>query len=640
MVYWWSRTFVSAPQQALLIGGGFDPNKDPFWNKVEALISFAPISQGYYQAALYGSDQGWAAMTRRMVYTGVSSELRTEFWKSPTASGPYYYYQYDDNQFLWYNTVFDNSRITKTTTSAFGWTQGTSVAATLVKIPLDLLSKPGIVATNITLHDIHILASNGTDLYAVGSISGFNSPNQVYKSTNDGLTWTALGTLSGTTFPYDIGGPTSPSGQAMFRVGQRWFLIFGQNGLNIPATTCRVFYTDNTDPVDGWQPTVGLEVPNGATFNNVSQVIGFDGQRYYIGKYYQNTGEIFSSTDRGNTWTSEYTIPAGFNQARLWGIEATGLTPGVDKVRAIAGGEYPLNATIYEKVIGTNTWISFSTGMTGARTGYYNISNVLSPGWNQFDWASVPWSKPSAGTTSGQAIAYANTQDNTGNTWQVRSTTTGIYTAVSGLDIPLVETGTPNIKSLTLPLNGTAYVDTTNYKWAGGSLKTTNGPAQIITTQGNDFDFGSQDWTIEFWLRSDIGNQTSTLLNKINVLTGVGPFNFMLENNNISFYCFNNTSNLIIDWNRITPVPTTTWNFIAAQRSGDIITIYLNGINIRSQTLTAGTVLYNDSSPINIGAYADSAVFFNGWFDDIRITKGIARYSGDFTPPQNPFPNE
>lgn len=632
---------MSAPQQALLIGSGFDPSKDPFWNKVEALISFAPMTQGYYQAALYGSNQGWAAMTRRTVYTGISSELRTEFWKSTAVGGPYHYYQYDDNQFLWYNTVFDSSRIAKTNTSAFGWTQGTSVAATLVRIPLDLLSKPGIITTNITLHDIRILAASGSDLYAVGSISGFNSPNQVYKSTNDGLTWASLGTLSGTTFPYNIGGSTSPTGQAMIRVGQRWFLIFGQNGLNSPATTCRVFYTDNTEPVEGWQPTTGLDVPNGATFNNVSQVIGFDGQKYYVGKYYQTTGEIFSSTDKGNTWTSEYTIPAGSNQARLWGIEATGLTPGFDKVRAIAGGDFPSNAIIYEKTIGTNSWVSFSTGMTGARTGYYNTSTVPSPGWNQFSWASVPWSRPSVGTTNGQAIAYANTQDSTGNTWQVRFTTTGLYTAVNGLDIPVVETGTLTSKSLVLPPNGTAYIDTANYKWAGGSLKTTNGPAQIITTQGTDFDLGSQDWTIEFWLYTSVANQVAGIFNN---QTGSDasqyPYNFGLNNGKLCLFGYNSTGNLAYVLFEVATLPLNTWNFIAFQRQDTVITLYLNGVSVGTANLTSGESLYWDFSPINIGAYNDGSYPFNGWIDDVRITKGQARYSGDFTPPQNAFPNE
>lgn len=631
---------MSAPQQALLVGSGFDPSKDPFWRFVEALISFEPTGQGYYQSALYGSNSGWAAMTRRQVYTGVSSELRTEFWKSPAASGPYHYYQYDDSQYLWYNALFDSSRITKTATGAFGWTQGTGVAATLVKVPLDLMTEPNIVSTNIILHDIRILASNGVDLYAVGSISGFSSPNQVYKSVNDGLTWTALGILSGTTLPYDIGGSSSPAGQALIKVGSRWFLIFGQNGLNSPATTCRVFYTDSTDPVSGWQPTTGLEVVDGSAFDNASQVIGFDGQRHYAGKYYQTTGNIFSSTDGGNTWSSEYTIPAGFNQARLWGIETTSTIPGLGTVRAIAGGE---PAMVYEKTIGTTSWVSIDTGMTGARTGYYNNSTGLSPTWGGFAWASTPWSSTSAGTTGGQALAYANTQDSTGATWQVSSTSTGAYSAVSGIDIPLVESGTPTAKSMILAPNGTSYIDTANYKWAGGSLRTTNGPAQIITTQGNDFNLGDEPWTIELWVYTSISNQVAGIINN---LTGGDssyyPFNFGLNNGKLCLYGYNSVPAMVYSLFEVATLPLNTWNYIAFQRnSEDVITLYLNGDSVGTNNLLPGTELYWDFSPINIGAYNDGSYPFNGWIDDIRITRGRARYSGStILVPTQAFPNE
>jgi hypothetical protein len=42
-----------------------------------------------------------------------------------------------------------------------------------------------------------------------------------------------------------------------------------------------------------------------------------------------------------------------------------------------------------------------------------------------------------------------------------------------------------------------------------------------------------------------------------------------------------------------------------------------------------------------IGALNDTSFRFwlNGYIDDLRITKGIARYTADFTPPTAQFPD-
>jgi hypothetical protein len=49
----------------------------------------------------------------------------------------------------------------------------------------------------------------------------------------------------------------------------------------------------------------------------------------------------------------------------------------------------------------------------------------------------------------------------------------------------------------------------------------------------------------------------------------------------------------------------------------------------------------NNSGPLVIGggAFAPSTRSFSGYIDDLRITKGVARYTAGFTPPTAAFPD-
>lgn len=87
-------------------------------------------------------------------------------------------------------------------------------------------------------------------------------------------------------------------------------------------------------------------------------------------------------------------------------------------------------------------------------------------------------------------------------------------------------------------------------------------------------------------------------------------------------------------------VTTNAWNHVAVCRVGNNITVYLNGVggsalnytgavgHIYSGSLGAATLPGGGGSP---------GQHFTGYVDDVRITKGVARYTANFTPPALPF---
>ena len=88
-------------------------------------------------------------------------------------------------------------------------------------------------------------------------------------------------------------------------------------------------------------------------------------------------------------------------------------------------------------------------------------------------------------------------------------------------------------------------------------------------------------------------------------------------------------------------MPLNQWLHIAVVRNGTNNAIYINGI---SQTLTANTFVGHEvpTGFLTVGSERRHASWdhdFPGYIDEVRITNGVARYTGNFTVPQAPFPN-
>lgn len=96
---------------------------------------------------------------------------------------------------------------------------------------------------------------------------------------------------------------------------------------------------------------------------------------------------------------------------------------------------------------------------------------------------------------------------------------------------------------------------------------------------------------------------------------------------------------------RIGAPPTNAWSHIAVTRSGNVYRGFLAGLLGYTQTIALSPY---DTSPRGLCVGANFAGTWgigtpsnsiNGFIDEFRITKGVARYTSNFTPPTAPFPN-
>lgn len=86
-----------------------------------------------------------------------------------------------------------------------------------------------------------------------------------------------------------------------------------------------------------------------------------------------------------------------------------------------------------------------------------------------------------------------------------------------------------------------------------------------------------------------------------------------------------------------TALGTDQWYHIAIGDDGKTCRLFIDGVCESSRPTWTKT---NFAYPLLIGgAYSSGDREFNGYIDDIRITKGVARYIHDFTPPSSAFPH-
>jgi hypothetical protein len=80
-------------------------------------------------------------------------------------------------------------------------------------------------------------------------------------------------------------------------------------------------------------------------------------------------------------------------------------------------------------------------------------------------------------------------------------------------------------------------------------------------------------------------------------------------------------------------IDISTWYYVALVRNGSTFTPYIN--SVAGTATTNAAALFASTSPITIGASGIATTFFNGYIQDFRITRGIAR---TITTPTASFP--
>jgi hypothetical protein len=257
--------------------------------------------------------------------------------------------------------------------------------------------------------------------------------------------------------------------------------------------------------------------------------------------------------------------------------------------------------------------------------------------------AGKQWATTSTTLAVGAGLSGAGSF---GVAWATGSTTlspgTGRDPSFSSVSLLLHMNGSNGSTTFTdNSLNGlastaTSAVVSTAQNRFGGASGSFNGSTAFLTVNpgsSSPFNLGTGDFTVE--LSVFIGSGQIQLF-PIIFSHGAGAANYGIIADTplatLSFF-YGSTRQYVA----LGGFAYDAWTNLAISRSGATLRVFKNGVVQSSQAVSAQL---GDSSAMTVGAeVGGSQNKFKGYVDEFRITKGVARYTADYTTPSEQFPD-
>jgi len=162
--------------------------------------------------------------------------------------------------------------------------------------------------------------------------------------------------------------------------------------------------------------------------------------------------------------------------------------------------------------------------------------------------------------------------------------------------------------------------------WAG---QFNGSSAYLSIPNSTPLNLSSGSWTIECWIYpSNFTNYNVIVAKRISLGPSTSYEFYLLQTSGyLSF--FNGTTT----YSSTTAPLLNTWSHVAAVYNGANVTMYLNGTNIYS----SATTITEQNSTLLIGYDGSSTDYFTGYISNLRILKGTAVYTSNFTPANTPL---
>lgn len=185
--------------------------------------------------------------------------------------------------------------------------------------------------------------------------------------------------------------------------------------------------------------------------------------------------------------------------------------------------------------------------------------------------------------------------------------------------------------SHTVTANGTTQIDDAQYKFGGASGLFNGSTNDYLSIPDHaDFSFGTGDFTIDFWMRPSAFVYYDTFLGNWKTNNTGWVLDIALGGAYIDWWSGGGSH----QWSGLSF--SSAWYHIAFVRNGNNINLYINGVDQGTRNCT-GQTHDGSGNPLTIGGGVATEGQFHGWLDELRVSKGIARWTANFTPPTGEY---
>lgn len=188
--------------------------------------------------------------------------------------------------------------------------------------------------------------------------------------------------------------------------------------------------------------------------------------------------------------------------------------------------------------------------------------------------------------------------------------------------------------SHSITINGNATLSSAEKKYGTYSMQFDGNGDHLEISDASSLELGGSDFTIETWVRFTQLKGYQGIISKNSSPSDGSGWALGMEADQLVFAAGNGSWSTFL-YSGVFPT-INTWYHVAITRQGNLFTFWVDG---QSRTTGTDSIVINDGNlPLYVARYpyfpsANPSQDLSGYIDDLRITKGVARYTSNFTPP-------